>query len=51
MTFSGAHAMEQAGFAIGIAIGRLPLVLRTTDPAYAAMLRRRYANFLHPADS
>jgi len=51
MTFSGAHAMEQAGFAIGIAIGRLPLVLRTTDPAYAAMLRRHYANFLHPADS
>lgn len=50
MTAAGAQAMRPAEFAIGIAIGRLPLVLRTTDAAYAAMLRRRYANFLCPAD-
>ena len=50
MTQSAAHSVGQAGFVIGIAIGGLPLALRTTDAEYAAMLRRRYANFLCPAD-
>jgi hypothetical protein len=46
MTSLGAHALQDADYAVGIAIGKFPLVLRTTDPKYAAMLRRRYANFL-----
>ena len=50
MTLAAAPATDHAGFALGIAIGRLPLVIRTADAAYAAMLRQRYANFLCPAD-
>lgn len=50
MTPAAAPAVAPNTFAIGIEIGGLPLVLRTNDPGYAAMLRERYANFLCPAE-
>jgi hypothetical protein len=40
--------LDSAIHALTIEIGGLPLLLRTTDPDFCALLAARYSNFLHP---